>query len=86
MSVLDPALAWDVRCIYLFIKCYLIAWDEERFDGRKGAAPELADVWRGFVLPSSQGWWCDERCAFCFSSWQHHASPQCRTPRESNHI
>ena len=30
---------------------YLIAWDEERFDGREGAAPELADVWRGFVLP-----------------------------------
>ena len=25
---------------------YLIAWDEERFDGREGAAPE-----RGFVLP-----------------------------------
>ena len=30
---------------------YLIAWDEERFDSREGAAPELADVWRGFVLP-----------------------------------
>ncbi|EOD08852.1 hypothetical protein EMIHUDRAFT_217148 [Emiliania huxleyi CCMP1516] len=30
---------------------YLIAWDEERFEGREGAAPELADVWRGFVLP-----------------------------------
>ncbi|EOD13019.1 hypothetical protein EMIHUDRAFT_317954 [Emiliania huxleyi CCMP1516] len=30
---------------------YLIAWDEERFDGGSGAAPELADVWRGFVLP-----------------------------------
>ena len=29
----------------------LIAWDEERFDSREGAAPELADVWRGFVLP-----------------------------------
>ena len=25
---------------------YLIAWDEEPFDGREGAAPE-----RGFVLP-----------------------------------
>ena len=30
---------------------YLIAWDEERFDSREGAAPELADIWRGFVLP-----------------------------------
>ncbi|EOD05155.1 hypothetical protein EMIHUDRAFT_220264 [Emiliania huxleyi CCMP1516] len=30
---------------------YLIAWDEERFEGREGAAPELADIWRGFVLP-----------------------------------
>ena len=30
---------------------YLIAWDEERFDSREGAAPELADLWRGFVLP-----------------------------------
>ena len=30
---------------------YLIAWDEERFDSREGAAPELADVWRSFVLP-----------------------------------
>ena len=25
---------------------YLIAWDEERFDSREGAAPELADVWQ----------------------------------------
>ncbi|EOD06394.1 hypothetical protein EMIHUDRAFT_219277 [Emiliania huxleyi CCMP1516] len=31
---------------------YLIAWDEERFEGREGAAPELADIWRGFVLPT----------------------------------
>ena len=30
---------------------YLVAWDEERFDSREGAAPELADIWRGFVLP-----------------------------------
>ncbi|EOD33864.1 hypothetical protein EMIHUDRAFT_313916 [Emiliania huxleyi CCMP1516] len=30
---------------------YLIAWDEERFEGREGAAPELADIWRAFVLP-----------------------------------
>ena len=30
---------------------YLIAWDEERFDSREGAAPELADIWRSFVLP-----------------------------------
>ena len=30
---------------------YLIAWDEERLDGREGAAPELADIWREFVLP-----------------------------------
>ena len=30
---------------------YLIAWDEERFDSREGAAPELADIWREFVLP-----------------------------------
>ena len=29
---------------------YLIAWDEERFDG-EGAAPGLVDLWRGFVLP-----------------------------------
>ena len=34
---------------------YLIAWDEERFDGREGAAPELADIWRGFVLPRVVG-------------------------------
>ena len=30
---------------------YLIFWDEERFDSREGAAPELAELWRGFVLP-----------------------------------
>ncbi|EOD30157.1 hypothetical protein EMIHUDRAFT_203649 [Emiliania huxleyi CCMP1516] len=29
---------------------YLIAWDEERFDG-EGAAPGLVDLWRSFVLP-----------------------------------
>ncbi|EOD07537.1 hypothetical protein EMIHUDRAFT_218517 [Emiliania huxleyi CCMP1516] len=34
---------------------YLIAWDEERFEGREGAAPELADIWRGFVLPRVVG-------------------------------
>ena len=30
---------------------YLIAWDEERFDSREGAAPGLVDLWRSFVLP-----------------------------------
>ena len=34
---------------------YLIAWDEERFDSREGAAPELADIWLGFVLPREIG-------------------------------
>ena len=34
---------------------YLIAWDEERLDSREGAAPELADIWRGFVLPRVVG-------------------------------
>ena len=29
---------------------YLIAWDEERFNG-EGAAPGLVDLWRSFVLP-----------------------------------
>ncbi|EOD28086.1 hypothetical protein EMIHUDRAFT_235153 [Emiliania huxleyi CCMP1516] len=37
---------------------YLIAWDEERFDSREGAAPELADIWRGFVLPRVVAWLC----------------------------
>ena len=29
---------------------YLIAWDEERFEG-EGAAPGLVDLWRTHVLP-----------------------------------
>ncbi|EOD05741.1 hypothetical protein EMIHUDRAFT_219789 [Emiliania huxleyi CCMP1516] len=44
----EPARKWAVEVMRLG---YLIAWDEERFEGREGAAPELADVWRGFVLP-----------------------------------
>jgi len=28
---------------------YLIAWDEERFEGGEG--PELVDCWRTFVVP-----------------------------------
>ena len=39
------------RAIEVMRLGYLIAWDEERFDSREGAAPELADIWRGFVLP-----------------------------------
>ncbi|EOD04869.1 hypothetical protein EMIHUDRAFT_315935 [Emiliania huxleyi CCMP1516] len=42
------ARKWAVEVMRLG---YLIAWDEERFDGREGAAPELADIWRSFVLP-----------------------------------
>ena len=45
---LEPARKWAVEVMRLG---YLIAWDEERFEGREGAAPELADVWRGVVLP-----------------------------------
>ena len=44
----EPARKWAVEVMRLG---YLIAWDEERFEGREGAAPELADIWRGFVLP-----------------------------------
>ena len=44
----EAARKWAVEVMRLG---YLIAWDEERFDSREGAAPELADIWRGFVLP-----------------------------------
>ena len=44
----EAARKWAVEVMRLG---YLIAWDEERFEGREGAAPELADIWRGFVLP-----------------------------------
>merc|ERR1712086_899882 len=43
----EAARKWAVEVMRLG---YLIAWDEERFDGRKGAS-ELADIWRDFVLP-----------------------------------
>ena len=48
----EAARKWAVEVMRLG---YLIAWDEERFEGREGAAPELADVWRGFVLPKGSG-------------------------------
>ena len=41
----------SARAVEVMRLGYLIAWDEERFEGREGAAPELADVWRGCVLP-----------------------------------
>ena len=44
----EAARKWAVAVMRLG---YLIAWDEERFDSREGAAPELADIWRSFVLP-----------------------------------
>ena len=44
----EAARKWAVAVMRLG---YLIAWDEERFEGREGAAPELADIWRAFVLP-----------------------------------
>jgi len=43
----EPARKWAVAVMRLG---YLIAWDEERFDG-EGAAPGLVELWRGFVLP-----------------------------------
>ena len=46
MLSLFSLLWWALRWLG-----YLIAWDEERLDGREGAAPELADIWREFVLP-----------------------------------
>ena len=36
----EAARKWAVEVMRLG---YLIAWDEERFEGREGAAPELAD-------------------------------------------
>jgi len=49
------ARKWAVEVMADAAGPYLIAcgvgWDEERFDSREGAAPELADIWRGFVLP-----------------------------------
>ncbi|EOD10478.1 hypothetical protein EMIHUDRAFT_358194, partial [Emiliania huxleyi CCMP1516] len=39
----EAARKWAVAVMRLG---YLIAWDEERFVGREGAAPELADIWR----------------------------------------
>ena len=44
----EAARKWAVEVMRLG---YLIAWDEERFVGREGAAPELVDIWRSFVLP-----------------------------------
>ena len=43
----EAARKWAVAVMRLG---YLIAWDEERFDG-EGAAPGLVDLWRSFVLP-----------------------------------
>ncbi|EOD20761.1 hypothetical protein EMIHUDRAFT_255417, partial [Emiliania huxleyi CCMP1516] len=43
----EAARKWAVEVMRLG---YLIAWDEERFDG-EGAAPGLVDLWRSFVLP-----------------------------------
>ena len=43
----EPARKWAVAVMRLG---YLIAWDEERFDG-EGAAPGLVELWRSFVLP-----------------------------------
>ena len=43
----EAARKWAVEVMRLG---YLIAWDEERFDG-EGAAPGLVDLWRDFVLP-----------------------------------
>ncbi|EOD34635.1 hypothetical protein EMIHUDRAFT_228379 [Emiliania huxleyi CCMP1516] len=45
------AAEWRLaRAVEVMRLGYLIAWDEERFEG-EGAAPGLADLWRSFVLP-----------------------------------
>ncbi|EOD27445.1 hypothetical protein EMIHUDRAFT_114630 [Emiliania huxleyi CCMP1516] len=43
----EAARKWAVEVMRLG---YLIAWDEERFEG-EGAAPGLVDLWRSFLLP-----------------------------------
>ena len=54
LSVLDPALAWDVRCIYLFIYLLKIpVW------WRRAVLPSLPWVvcFLSFFLFKIPGWW-----------------------------